>query len=136
MRAHGAAVSFVLACAAFAACGEGAPAAPTWDASVDDAGADAGCVRSLPTCPSDPTAIPSYAQTVKAILQQRCVYCHHAGSALAREDFSTQAGIHADFGTAIDQVYACIMPPSTEPPVPPADKTALLTWLVCMAPDN
>jgi hypothetical protein len=109
--------------------------APEGDGGIaDDSSPEAGvCVRNLPTCPATP---PSYAQTVQPIIAKRCVSCHFAGSTLAREDLSTYAGVFANRGTVLDQVYGCIMPPSDALPLAADEKVTLMTWLVCGAPNN
>jgi hypothetical protein len=51
-------------------------------------------------------------------------------------DLSTYVNVHAAFGSSLNQVYSCAMPPPTEPPIPDPDRITLLTWLGCGAPDN
>jgi len=90
-------------------------------------------VRVLPTCPSTP---PSYQQTIAPIVNQRCVPCHHAGSTITKFDFSSYAVLYANRGSVLNQVYACVMPPEDAGQLSVDERTELLTWLVCDAPDN
>jgi hypothetical protein len=129
------------------------------DASVDDAAADgdapepidvvsdagteaeaeAGCARVLPPCPPTP---PSYQQTIAPIFQERCVPCHYAGSSIAKFDFSRYTVVRANRGSVLNQIYACLMPPEDAGGLPDAgqlgntERTEVLTWLVCGAPNN
>ena len=99
-----------------------------------DNGADAGaCDRRLPTCPATP---PSYQQTVGPIISQKCVTCHYPGTTIAKGDFSTYANVYANRGSMLNQAYSCIMPPSSGPPLTADERTQLLTWFVCGAPNN
>jgi hypothetical protein len=97
-----------------------------------DADAGPSCDRTLPTCPTTP---PSYAQTIAPIFHDVCAGCHYAGSTTAREVFDTYAEVSGDRGSILDQVYSCRMP---QAPVilTEEQRTALLTWLVCNAPNN
>jgi hypothetical protein len=134
MRAYGRTLRLFLA--STISCSPGTPAEPTNTATLD-AGADTSagpvCQRGLPSCPSYP---PSFAQTVSVIFRQRCSYCHYAGSTIANFDFSTYGEIHANRGSVLSQVYSCNMPPPDNVPLSPTERTALLTWLECEAPNN
>ena len=120
------------------ACGTGTKTEPG-DASppdVDSGDIDSGCPRDLP--PSCPADVPSYAGTVSAIIQERCFPCHAAGGQGIGGGhlFTSYDAIHADRGSILTQVYACKMPlPDASAPLP-AERAALLTWLVCGAPNN
>ena len=121
------------------ACGTGTKVEPG-DASsppdVMDAGIDSGCPRDLP--PSCPADVPSYKDTVSSIIQGRCFPCHAAGGQGTGGGhlYTSYAAIHADRGSILTQVYACNMPlPDASAPLP-EERAALLTWLVCGAPNN
>jgi hypothetical protein len=98
-----------------------------------DAGADAACTRTLPACSPTP---PSYQQSVAPLIQRLCVPCHFPGNTLSSLDFSDYAGVHANYGAMLNQLYACNMPPSDAGQPSVDERELLLTWLVCRAPDN
>jgi len=120
------ALSVAFACA----CGAGAPASGT-DAATEVP----ACVRTDPSCP-EASAPPSYATTVHSIFVTACVNCHYPGSTLAYSSLATYEDVHLVYGSALGQVSSCLMPPAGQPPLTEADRTALLTWLVCGAPEN
>jgi uncharacterized membrane protein len=105
----------------------GAEAAPV-DAAVVTA-----CVRADPSCTSP---APSYAATVRPILTSACVSCHHPDSTEAQSSLATYPSVHLVFGAALGQVAACLMPPAGYPQLTAEERTALLAWLACGAPDN
>jgi hypothetical protein len=90
-----------------------------------------GCDRTLPTCPSTP---PSWSTEVSVIVSANCVSCHYAGSTIARTPLQSYAEVFAARGTVLSQVYSCAMPQNH--PLTAHDRTALLTWLVCGAPND
>lgn len=95
---------------------------------------DAGhCPMTLPGCTTPP---PSYASDVAPLVMRRCVVCHFTGSSLAPFDLSTQAALAGRQGTAIGMLYTCNMPPAGAEPLTDAERTMLLAWLQCGAPDN
>jgi uncharacterized membrane protein len=109
------------------ACGSGAP-------GPSDGGADgSACARADPSCPN---VVPSYANGVRATLEQRCVTCHYPNSPLAESSLATYPAAHLVFGAALGQVSACLMPPATAPQLSSEERAALLSWLACGAPDN
>ena len=88
----------------------------------------------LPTCPSQP---PSYSQGVASIIQAHCSPCHFSGGTeVGRHDFSTYASVKAQSGDMLNAVYDGLMPPAGSPALSASDSNALLTWLVCNAPNN
>lgn len=100
----------------------------------------AGCFSQASDCPSDLPAscpasgAPSYQNDVAPILAARCVSCHSAGGIEANAPLDTYTAVYDRRGPVLDQVYACKMPQGT--PLSPAERQALLTWLVCGAPNN
>jgi hypothetical protein len=96
---------------------------------------EAGCPRDLPdACPS---LAPSWMNDVQGIINHRCSPCHVPGGVeFPRVDLSTYAKVHQSFGAILSNVYACVMPPPDAEAPTPAERQALLEWLVCMAPDN
>lgn len=119
-------LSCAVAAAAVVAC-TSTPDGPT------DAGAS--CPQDLPAaCPNPP---PSYAAEVLGVFQRRCFVCHtDGGVAAGRRDFSTYDKIFAQRSPILNQVYACQMPPPDAGQPTPAERAALLGWLVCKAPNN
>lgn len=107
---------------------------PGPDASATgDAGVSA-CPRDLPAaCPSPE---PSWDGGVQAIFEAKCVPCHQPGGLAFDRPFTTYAGVHKIFGDVLSQVYSCYMPPPDAGALNPAQRQAMLGWLVCGAPDN
>ena len=102
--------------------------------------AGAACPSIGPTtCPEDGGAIPSYDAQVAGIVESYCTPCHAPGGAedsLLLVDYSGERGLKANYLEALGQVQACTMPNPPSAPLPDNDKVALVTWLVCGAPDN
>jgi hypothetical protein len=125
------------------ACMEGAPASPRLDTdatSSGDAGADSavavGCPEGgYPTCPS---MVPSYSAQVRPIIDVWCAPCHfNGGSGTGKgDDFSTLEGFRYHLDTELQQLVLCLMPPADAAVLSPANRKALLEWLVCDGPDN
>ena len=92
------------------------------------------CDRTLPTCPA--SNAPTYSGTVLDIILRRCLPCHFTGSAIASQDLSDYGKVFAERGSIFDQVYACAMPTADAGQLAPADRTALITWLQCGAPND
>ena len=109
----------------------GACGAQSTDAA-DDAGV-ASCTRKLPSCPSQ---APSYATQIQPIIQSSCVTCHYSGNPSSRFDFSTYSAVNANRGPMLTQVYSCAMPPPDAGALSSDEREALMTWLVCGAPNN
>ncbi len=110
------------------------------DAGPDAAIADAAgptCVNVLP--PACPSPAPSYETDVLPILEQRCYACHAdagittSGSGI---DLGSYAQVYKLRGDVISQVNACRMPPPTAAQPTLTEKTTVLGWLKCNAPDN
>jgi uncharacterized membrane protein len=102
--------------------------------STGGSGGGNACPQDLPSvCPSP---APSYKDTVAAIFASRCTRCHSPTGVEPSRDFTTYANVHAQRSAILDQVYACSMPPAGETPPTNDERTQLLAWLVCAAPDN
>jgi len=121
--------------------------AATRDASDDEAAegsADASTADSATTCPNVlpptcPSPEPSYEDDVLPILQQRCYMCHaDAGPTTSGSgiDFGSYASVYQLRGDIVSQLNDCRMPPATAPQPTLAQKTTILGWLKCEAPDN
>jgi hypothetical protein len=99
-----------------------------------DSDAEASCPQDLPSCPSSP---PSWASEVQAIINLRCNACHGVGGIeQSKWNFSTYQGVHNNFGSVLNQVYGCTMPPADAAAPTSDERLALLEWLVCRAPNN
>jgi hypothetical protein len=105
-----------------------------------DGGSDA--TQEPPVCPNDlpgacPSPQPSYTNEVSAIIETKCNGCHaDGGVGQSTEDFSTYDRIHGRRGPILNQVFSCQMPPPDAGQLTPAERAALLGWLVCEAPNN
>jgi hypothetical protein len=92
------------------------------------------CPQDLPAaCPSN---APSYQLDVAPIFTSRCAICHSPIGSDPQRDYTNYSAIYANRGAILDQVYACNMPPSGASAPSPSERTTLLSWLVCGAPDN
>jgi len=105
-------------------------------APSDSSGPDAGgaCPSDLPA--SCPATVPSYKGEIAALIQQNCVGCHNAGGAGAAWPIGTYEGLYNNRQTALDEVYSCRMPLPDAGQLTDAERVELLTWFVCLAPDN
>jgi hypothetical protein len=149
-----------------AACGTGDAASPAvsgdrvgaypydgagYDGSegATDGGIEDSTVSSLPcpgedapypACPSPP---PSWSMQVQQIVETYCFPCHNRGGAGLEvvkggtaDLFTTASGLRSAGTTALGDLHDCYMPPEDAAALPPADKEALMEWLVCLGPDN
>ncbi len=102
--------------------------------------ADAGTCPDAAACtfidPKCTTPTPSYSATVHELLVTTCVNCHYPDSKLAQSSLTTYEDVHLVFGAALDQVSNCLMPPQGYCPLNDEQRTELLTWLACGAPEN
>jgi hypothetical protein len=113
-----------------AGCSSGSPSSGDGADAASDAPV---CARADPSCPK---AVPSYANDIAPIVLDACVPCHYPMSNLAHSSLATYPSVHLVYGSALGQVEACLMPPPGVPPLTDAERTALLGWLACGAPDN
>ena len=106
-------------------------------ATAIDAAPPASCPKALP---SSCTTTPSFARDVDPIVNRSCVPgCHQRGGTSSDRDLTTYGGVTRLETTIMTQVNACLMPPADAGPdaaVSLADRTTLLEWIVCGAPDN
>jgi hypothetical protein len=124
-RLQGYAIAAAVAVGLLACGGDGGPPAPS------DGGS---CPRDLPAaCPPTP---PSWSATVQAIVQTRCTGCHSRFGVESNRPLDGYARVYAQRGPALNQIYACRMPPADAPALTPDERAALLAWFVCGAPEN
>jgi hypothetical protein len=104
-----------------------------------------GCSSDPPgaSCQSEalpascPMPIPSWSSEVSEIFTTGCAPCHLPGGVEdSAEDFSTYAGVSRVAGTIEGQIVSCAMPPSDAGALSAADRTTLLAWFACSAPNN
>ena len=94
------------------------------------------------SCPDDvpaacPTPAPSYANEVAPLIARRCAPCHLPGGIEAQtHDFSKYDVLHAQKGSVLSQVHACLMPPPDATPPTDTERAVLFGWIVCGAPQN
>jgi hypothetical protein len=118
-------LALVLLAAAAGACA----AAPAPVVPAAPHRAEAACHHATPPCVGAPA---TYAMDVRPILERRCFKCH-AGEGIAADehDFSRVETLRAQKRALANEIGACAMPPSSEPPVPDAEAEVLLRWVAC-----
>jgi hypothetical protein len=95
---------------------------------------DPSCANDLPAaCPATP---PSYQAQIDPIFVASCRTCHAPGGQESGVELVSYQEIYGRRSSVLDQVYGCRMPPAGGPALSAADRSALLAWLVCGAPDN
>jgi uncharacterized membrane protein len=104
--------------------------------SGDPAAATSTCTATLPTSDACATATPSYSADIVPIVTQRCLECHAAGNLNSSVVLETQSEIYRQRQLVETQVYRCAMPPSDGTPLTSTERSELLQWLVCGAPNN
>jgi len=112
--------------------------------SVSDAGEDSAVVDAAASCPdllppTCPSPEPSYEDDVLPIIEQHCYMCHaDAGIVTSGSgvDFGSYAALYAIRGDVLSQLNACRMPPATALQPTAGQRTTVLGWLKCNAPDN
>lgn len=93
--------------------------------------ADAGCPDDLPqACPSP---APAYAD-VAPVFAAHCTKCHGPDGVEATRPLDSYAHIVKLKSPVLNQIYACVMPPSPEPALSSSERKLVLSWLVCGAP--
>jgi uncharacterized membrane protein len=117
--AHHGAVVIALTGSAVVACSSSPKAGDTSDAGP--LSCDAG--------------VPSYKSDIVPILNQTCLACHNASGGTGFP-FDTYAEVSNQAGEMLGQIVDGQMPPSNAPPLTAAQRTPLLDWLECGAPDN
>ena len=129
IRRSGAALALVLA--AVGACAHEPPPAVARAPSVAK---ESSCHHATPACVG---AAPTYAEDVRPILERRCFKCHAGDGVAADEhDFSHFETLHAQKMALANEIGACAMPPSSEPPVPDQEAEVLLRWAACGAAEG
>lgn len=81
-------------------------------------------------------AAPSYATDVAPVFANRCGSCHAPTGQEPTHPFQTYAQVFSQRATILAQLHACKMPPAEAAQPSAAERAAILTWLVCGAPNN
>jgi len=96
-----------------------------------------------PSCPDDlpsscPGTVPSYATDVAPIVNGVCAaMCHAPGGIAQNRPLGDYNGLFALKDAVLNQVSVCNMPPAdANPQLGEADRSTLLAWIVCGAPNN
>lgn len=97
-------------------------------------GDDGSCPNDLPA--SCPSGAPGYAATIAPLVQARCATCHAPGGQAADRPLDTYDDVFARRSAVLNQVYGCKMPPAGSPQPTAEERSDLLAWLVCGAPDD
>jgi hypothetical protein len=79
--------------------------------------------------------VPSYQTDVLPILQSDCIVCHGPGGT-AGYDETSYADVYNQLSPIFSQVATCEMPPLNGPELSNAQRTTLIDWLACGAPNN
>ena len=101
----------------------------------------AGCTGpAAADCPADlpascPAGAAGYQATIAPLIAARCTPCHAPGGQ-SSHPLLIWDQIHALRGEVLSQVYACRMPQAGATPLTATERTELLGWLVCEAPDD
>jgi len=122
-------IAFTIAVTALTSCG-GSSSSTSGDPDSGTSGTS--CSGATATCPATP---PSYSAQIAPIIQARCAGCHSPGGVGGR-DFTTWSGVDAWRSNIEEQVGGCVMPPSGSPQPTDSERTLLLEWLACGAPNN
>ena len=101
---------------------------PTETANVE-------CPNDLPTQGDCGASTLTYQTDTAPLIHERCVGCHQSGTG-NRYVFSSYAGVASARAAILAQVYGCRMPPSCAPPLTAGERSVLLKWLVCGAPEG
>ena len=88
-------------------------------------------VESAPSCASSP---PSWSHDVAPLVQAYCARCHSAGGAAANRPLQTYRDVLSRRGPVLNQIFACRMPPASEPQPSDEERQRLVGWLVCRTP--
>jgi hypothetical protein len=83
----------------------------------------------MPACAA---TSPTYTDDVRPILEKHCFKCH-AGDGVEADDhdFSRVETLRAQRRALVNEIGACAMPPSPEPPVSAPEAEVLLRWVAC-----
>ncbi len=97
-----------------------------------------GAAAVAPGASAGDAALLSFTRDVQPVLDEYCYNCHGDGSTkggVDLDDFKTDADIHNHplWWRVMKNVRTGIMPPASEPRVPPAEMKQLMTWIKLQA---
>jgi len=92
------------------------------------------CPNDLPS--SCPSPAPSYSSAISSLISAYCLSCHSPGGQEAVIPFTSYQSVYIERSPILDQVYACNMPPTANLQLTAQERSQLLGWLVCGAPNN
>ena len=128
---RGSVVTLALVLATVGGCAHEPPSAV---ARAPSAVKESSCRHTTPACVGP---APTYAEDVRPILERHCFKCHAGDGVAADEhDFSHFETLNAQKMALANEIGACAMPPSSEPPVPGREAEALLRWAACGAAEG
>jgi len=106
------------------------------DAADASEAAPSACPSQLPSDMDCAATAPDYQSVVAPLLAARCGSCHSPTGIESVTLFDTYSRIKAGKMQlhVFTQIYDCLMPPATAPPLLPAERETLLQWFVCDAP--
>jgi hypothetical protein len=107
-------------------------------ASGGAAGSNGGdvCPDDLPGRAACDDGVPSYEREVAPIIEQRCNACHYPNNLQTSAVWTDYDAVYARRRTIQSRIYSCVMPPQEAPPLARAERSVLLEWLVCGAPEE
>ena len=97
---------------------------------------EGACPSDLPSNAACASELPSYERELAPIIEQRCATCHYPGNTQSGDVFAEYDDVYSIRQTVLTRIYACVMPPDGAPALTPAERSALLQWFVCGAPEN
>ena len=80
--------------------------------------------------------MPSYATDIEPIISNYCLTCHAPTGEAGDHPLQTYQNVFTLRGSVLDQVNLCKMPQAGYEQPTTDERVALLTWLVCGAPNN
>jgi uncharacterized membrane protein len=95
---------------------------------------DAASQCSVPSVPC-PSPAPSYQSEVEPVLQARCLSCHSPGG-VGTPELNSYGLVHNNDIEVLAQLSACLMPPPDAGQLSSSERTTVLGWISCGAPNN
>lgn len=87
--------------------------------------------------PSSCSDSPTYEADVRELFARRCTSCHSAGGLAADRDLGSFAAVRRIGTTVLGQVQGCRMPPpESEAPLTLAERSLVVQWFACGAPER
>jgi len=101
-----------------------------------------GCGPKAKDCPSVPdlsasecsTRTLGYDSDIAAIMNSRCMPCHAPGGEESTIPFTSYKQVFGERMSIASQLVGCDMPPDGSPQLTSDERTRILDWLSCGAP--